>query len=120
MNKVYLLNRNRSSHISIGLLAIMLVAGLAAPDGVAIAGEDPASETGSAVASQEAKSSEQQQVQGEVDKATEGKTDEARAEMVKEAVAAVDMTRKALTTVGYRRLAACCTAWQANTWSAPA
>ncbi len=82
MNKVYSFDRNRSLHILIGLLAIILVAGLAGPDG--------------AVASQEAKSSEQKQVQGEVDKATEATIDEARAKMVKEAIAAVDMARKAL------------------------
>jgi len=82
MNKVYSPDRNRSLHILIGLLAIILVAGLAGPDG--------------AVASQEAKSSEQKQVQGEVDKATEATIDEARAKMVKEAIAAVDMARKAL------------------------
>ncbi len=96
MKKMNSFDQNRSSHILVGLLAITLVAGLAAPDGIAMASEDPATEAGSAATSQEAKSTEQQQIQGEVDKTTEIKTDEARGELVKETVAAVNMTRKAL------------------------
>jgi len=100
MKKQCSAGRCRSSHVLMGLLALMLAVGFAAPDGVVAAGEDPVADAAAAGAVPEAKSDEQKQVQGEVDKATEAVTDEARAEVVKEAVAAVDMTRRALALLG--------------------
>lgn len=67
MNQLYSFDRYRSSHILMGLLAIMLVAGLAAPYGVAMASEDPATDTDGAVSTQEAKSSEQQKAFGKLE-----------------------------------------------------